>query len=83
MEALDDRSCRWFRFSNHRRRRPISSSLKRYPRFQIICRGRIGFESVKYRRAYRYQAYGYATPHLWRRSIEYVIRWDRQRGGQS
>ena len=39
-----------------------------------------GFESVRYRRAYRYRArraygyraYGYAAPRLWRRSIEYA-----------
>jgi hypothetical protein len=39
-----------------------------------------GFESVGYRRAYRYRArraygyraYGYVTPRLWRRSIEYA-----------
>jgi hypothetical protein len=39
-----------------------------------------GFESVRYRRAYHYRArraygyraYGYATPRLWRRSIEYA-----------
>src|SRR5262249_7619786 len=39
-----------------------------------------GFESVGYRRVFRYRArrvygyraYGYATPRLWRRSIEYA-----------
>jgi hypothetical protein len=43
MEALDHRSCRWFRFGNHGWRRPISSSRKRCTRFQISCCGRTGF----------------------------------------
>jgi hypothetical protein len=43
MEALDHRSCSWLWFSNHRRRRTISSSRKRCTRFQISCCGRTGF----------------------------------------
>ena len=43
MEALDHRSCVWFRSSNHRGRRPISSSRKCCTRFQISCCGRTGF----------------------------------------
>src|SRR5262245_8126964 len=48
--------------------------------FRSAPAGGPGFESVGYRRAYRYRAgraygyraYGYATPRLWRRSIEYA-----------
>jgi len=43
MEALDHRSCSWLWFSNHRGRRPTSSSRKRCTRFQISCCGPTGF----------------------------------------
>jgi len=45
MEALAHCSGRWFRFSTHRGRRPISSSRKRCTRFQISCRGRTNFRT--------------------------------------
>jgi hypothetical protein len=45
LEALAHRSCRWFRFGTHRRRRPISSSRNHCTRLQISCRGRTSFRA--------------------------------------